>query len=41
MSESIPEDRCEELAPSESEVEPLSTEELDAVGGGAFPFIQC
>ena len=40
MSEKGPEDRCEELAPSESDAELLSTEELDAVGGGAFPFIQ-
>jgi hypothetical protein len=40
MSETTPEGRCEEPALPEATVELLSPEELAAVGGGAFPFIQ-
>ena len=40
MNETSPEVRCDEPALSEATPEPLSPEELAAVGGGAFPFIQ-
>lgn len=40
MSEQSLDGRCDEPARPETEMEPLSAEELDAVGGGAFPFIQ-
>jgi hypothetical protein len=40
MSEQTLEGRGDEPARPETEMEPLNETELDAVGGGAFPFIQ-